>query len=1062
MNKQNRPSARTGLWRRARSGALAVSLAASLLLALVPSVVTAAATAPTLSSLSSSAGPVGTQLTLDGSGLESPGTETGSVYFTPSGTTTPVIVPVSSGETDTSATVTVPDSLSTGSVTVAIYNATTQTLSNALPFSVTCTGVSVSTGTFVVAPGQTTLTVPITTDVDSPGLAGYDLAVAYNPQVIVATGVSAGTDGWNPTASLANASQGTITLDAAQSAGVIGNQTLANVTFNVTGSMGQATNVTLTVTDFTNPNTLSNDPTCPQTGTVSVLGSPATVTVTAPQSSVSTGTQLDLSGAVLDSAGDPLPNQTVDLSTTAGTLSASTVNTGTTGEYHATLTAPETSGSVIVTAVVSGTTITATLGVQVTEASSALSVTTTALSGGTVGTAYSATLAAEGGTAPYHWSVTEGSLPAGVSLDASTGVISGTPTASGTSSLTVQVTDSLSPVETAAANLSMVVTPAALAVTTTALPGGTVGTAYSATLVAEGGTAPYHWSVTEGSLPTGLSMDGSTGVISGTPTEAGTSSLTVQVTDSSSPVETAAVNLSMVVSPAALAVTTTAVPGGTVGTAYSATLAAEGGTAPYHWSVTEGSLPTGVSLDASTGVISGTPTEAGTSSLTVQVTDSSSPVETSAASLVVITAPKGVTVTGTASARNSNPNVPVTVGGAGSKTPGTQIIARGGTGVVAIASYNKDPRGVPTFTSAGVYFDAAVAPHSTFQSVTLTQCDLNGGTIIYWWNGTTWAPASDQSFSNGCATVIVNATTSPNLSQLTGTVFAVGIQAPGSSTQGSVTSSGITSPTLTESVAATLPCPLPSGLRADSHAIILSGPVPITPQVVQLHYVAPSGSGVSVFVLHAGCSWTFVPTAVNMSLGTASVFAPGPETLIVASNSNLFADVPANYWPRSAIESLAAANVVTGFPNGTFEPDANMTRAQFVKMFVVTLGLASVPGGTVFTDVPADAWYAPYVSAAVQAGLVTGVTSTTFEPDAAVTREEVAVLLTRALQLSGTVTLSFSDRGEIAPWARSGVEAAVAAGYLNGFPDGTFQPTAPMTRAQVATLLARVIAHEAP
>ena len=972
MNKQNRPSARTGLWRRARSGALAVSLAASLLLALVPSVVTAAATAPTLSSLSSSAGPVGTQLTLDGSGLESPGTETGSVYFTPSGTTTPVIVPVSSGETDTSATVTVPDSLSTGSVTVAIYNATTQTLSNALPFSVTCTGVSVSTGTFVVAPGQTTLTVPITTDVDSPGLAGYDLAVAYNPQVIVATGVSAGTDGWNPTASLANASQGTITLDAAQSAGVIGNQTLANVTFNVTGSMGQATNVTLTVTDFTNPNTLSNDPTCPQTGTVSVLGSPATVTVTAPQSSVSTGTQLDLSGAVLDSAGDPLPNQTVDLSTTAGTLSASTVNTGTTGEYHATLTAPETSGSVIVTAVVSGTTITATLGVQVTEASSALSVTTTALSGGTVGTAYSATLAAEGGTAPYHWSVTEGSLPAGVSLDASTGVISGTPTASGTSSLTVQVTDSLSPVETAAANLSMVVTPAALAVTTTALPGGTVGTAYSATLVAEGGTAPYHWSVTEGSLPTGLS------------------------------------------------------------------------------------------LDASTGVISGTPTEAGTSSLTVQVTDSSSPVETSAASLVVITAPKGVTVTGTASARNSNPNVPVTVGGAGSKTPGTQIIARGGTGVVAIASYNKDPRGVPTFTSAGVYFDAAVAPHSTFQSVTLTQCDLNGGTIIYWWNGTTWAPASDQSFSNGCATVIVNATTSPNLSQLTGTVFAVGIQAPGSSTQGSVTSSGITSPTLTESVAATLPCPLPSGLRADSHAIILSGPVPITPQVVQLHYVAPSGSGVSVFVLHAGCSWTFVPTAVNMSLGTASVFAPGPETLIVASNSNLFADVPANYWPRSAIESLAAANVVTGFPNGTFEPDANMTRAQFVKMFVVTLGLASVPGGTVFTDVPADAWYAPYVSAAVQAGLVTGVTSTTFEPDAAVTREEVAVLLTRALQLSGTVTLSFSDRGEIAPWARSGVEAAVAAGYLNGFPDGTFQPTAPMTRAQVATLLARVIAHEAP
>ena len=96
------------------------------------------------------------------------------------------------------------------------------------------------------------------------------------------------------------------------------------------------------------------------------------------------------------------------------------------------------------------------------------------------------------------------------------------------------------------------------------------------------------------------------------------------------------------------------------------------------------------------------------------------------------------------------------------------------------------------------------------------------------------------------------------------------------------------------------------------------------------------------------------------------------------------------------------------------------------------------------------------------AGLVAGLTSTTFGPDQTVTREQMAVLLARALRLTGTPGSGFSDAAQIDAWASSSVQAATATGYLNGFPDGTFQPLGATTRAQAAKVLALVIAHQAP
>ena len=267
-----------------------------------------------------------------------------------------------------------------------------------------------------------------------------------------------------------------------------------------------------------------------------------------------------------------------------------------------------------------------------------ITLATASLPNGQVGTAYSATLAATGGTTPYNWTLTSGTLPTGLSLSAPTGTITGTPTVAISSSpLTFKVTDSSKPALTQSTNLTLTVSPAALVISSTSLPNGQVGTAYSATLAATGGTTPYNWTLTSGTLPTGLSLNAPTGTITGTPTVAISSSpLTFKATDSSNPALTQSANLTLTVSPAALVITSTSLPNGQIGTAYSTTLAVTGGTTPYSWTLTSGTLPTGLSLNAPTGTITGTPTVAISSSpLTFKVTDSSNPALTQSANLTL-------------------------------------------------------------------------------------------------------------------------------------------------------------------------------------------------------------------------------------------------------------------------------------------------------------------------------------------------------------------------------------------------------------------------------------------
>ncbi len=243
-----------------------------------------------------------------------------------------------------------------------------------------------------------------------------------------------------------------------------------------------------------------------------------------------------------------------------------------------------------------------------------------------VGVPYQIFLQASGGVPPYTWSSVSGRLSPGLFLS-STGEISGIPPGpfvfDGNFSVIYKVTDQLG--QTATKFLGVNVHLPALHFTSTTLANGQVGVAYSQQIMTQFGTAPLTFAVTSGALPSGLSLNGATGVISGTPATASSASFLVKVSDTSSPAQTIfdTFTIKIMSGPTTLpglAITTSSLPGGTVGSAYGATVTAVGGSTPYKWSAS--GLPNGVSINPATGAISGTPTTAGASSAAMTVMDS--------------------------------------------------------------------------------------------------------------------------------------------------------------------------------------------------------------------------------------------------------------------------------------------------------------------------------------------------------------------------------------------------------------------------------------------------------
>jgi len=242
---------------------------------------------------------------------------------------------------------------------------------------------------------------------------------------------------------------------------------------------------------------------------------------------------------------------------------------------------------------------------------------------GEVGVAYSQVLTTSGGTAPYTYAVTAGALPTGITLDGD-GTLSGSPTAGGTFSFTVTATDSSTgtgPFSVSAVHDLTIAAPT-LMVTPSTLPNAVAAQEYSATFTTSGGTGPYSYTVTAGTLPAGMSLS-TAGVLSGVPTQGGVFAFTVTATDASTGAGpySASQAMSLTVTASAIAVTPATLAGGTRGTPYVASVSASGGVAPYTYAVSAGALPTGLSLSPA-GEISGTPTALGTFAFQISATDS--------------------------------------------------------------------------------------------------------------------------------------------------------------------------------------------------------------------------------------------------------------------------------------------------------------------------------------------------------------------------------------------------------------------------------------------------------
>ena len=248
---------------------------------------------------------------------------------------------------------------------------------------------------------------------------------------------------------------------------------------------------------------------------------------------------------------------------------------------------------------------------------------------GTTGVAYSVTVTASGGSSPYAWSLFDGTLPAGLSLNTGTGVVIGIPTTAETRSFSIKVTDSTGMTDI---RLFSITIKPPLVITTTSFPSATVGVPYSFTLSATGGTPPYVWAwLLDFPAPPGLTLS-TTGVLSGTPTAEGTWNLSITVQDANFVGKWSIIPITVFVN--IPTITTTALYSGMAGLAYSQTLSVVGGKAPYLWSLASGNLPAGLVLSAD-GVISGMPTMAETPNFTVQVTDGAGVTATKVLSILI-------------------------------------------------------------------------------------------------------------------------------------------------------------------------------------------------------------------------------------------------------------------------------------------------------------------------------------------------------------------------------------------------------------------------------------------
>ncbi|WP_339310635.1 S-layer homology domain-containing protein [Paenibacillus sp. FSL M7-0896] len=255
-----------------------------------------------------------------------------------------------------------------------------------------------------------------------------------------------------------------------------------------------------------------------------------------------------------------------------------------------------------------------------------------------------------------------------------------------------------------------------------------------------------------------------------------------------------------------------------------------------------------------------------------------------------------------------------------------------------------------------------------------------------------------------------------------------------------------------------------------------------------LEAVAADGTAVPVTTFNEPLTLTFTvdPNANRSVLGVYYIAASGAVEYMggtltdskftadvhhfsqyaVLEYDKTFSDVSSSSWASGVIKSMAAKHIIEGISSTEFNPQGEVTRAQFAAMITRALGLKATSLST-FADVDSRLWYAEAVAAVNEAGIVLGRSKDAFAPEECITREEMAVMIVRAHEhLKGSMISSsdsaaspFSDYSQIRDWAKHAASAAEQAGLINGRGNQQFAPQETMTRAESAQVISNLLEH---
>lgn len=240
--------------------------------------------------------------------------------------------------------------------------------------------------------------------------------------------------------------------------------------------------------------------------------------------------------------------------------------------------------------------------------------------------------------------------------------------------------------------------------------------------------------------------------------------------------------------------------------------------------------------------------------------------------------------------------------------------------------------------------------------------------------------------------------------------------------------------------------------KAASGATVTVKPEPAEGYKVK-SVTAVKADGTNVPVDEKAYTFTMPASAVKVTVE----FEEGKDEPVNPTPDGKFADVADDFWAAKDIYTLKDAGIIGGKSATEFDPEGDVTRAEFAKMVVGLFGYKATSDAVNFEDCKAEDWFTPYVAAGVEAGVIKGVSDTEFAPNATITREDACTILGRALnKVAASNELKFTDADKVAEYAVPYVALLSELGYVNGYEDGSFAPTNNITRAEAAKIIAGI------